>query len=459
MLRTIALGCLATVCMAGTTWAQTRLPPDPKPTCTVSAREFATWFQSGHVTRDGFVKPADSVGFPTNNTICDFYKWSSQMFLWLTSSATSTTYGGSGPVFDSPVFYDVSPQNAQGQRMLIPNTPGIPNPILPIRIMKPEEIGETGQAGGGGVLISQAGSLVYYGIHVNDVYAEFLAGQKGGQIQASEFPNSQADLNAVEHFAGHNFSDGIALTLELKTSWVDATTVEAGRYLTIEAQVPAYDRSSSTLWPPAGTQTRPLALVGMHVVGTVQGHPEFVWATFEHVDTVPDNTYYYTRSDGTMGVVPYDASGNWLFMASGGSMAGANVERAAVDKAGNIVAKSGQTIGPSNTYRVNPWGNAGNAASSATNNTEILSVNTDVLALLADGDIRKNYILIGALWTQNGQIPGTVNPPPPQIGSLELANSTMETYHQDLNCFVCHQGPSFGKNDLSHIYFEIQPLR
>ncbi len=48
-------------------------------------------------------------------------------------------------------------------------------------------------------------------------------------------------------------------------------------------------------------------------------------------------------------------------------------------------------------------------------------------------------------------------------GSLFLSNTTMETYHQNLNCFTCHNQPdtakpSFGAFELSHIYSEIVPL-
>ena len=105
-------------------------------------------------------------------------------------------------------------------------------------------------------------------------------------------------------------------------------------------------------------------------------------------------------------------------------------------------------------YRVNPWGDAGGLASSAKNNTQIISLNSDVVGLLADGDVRKNYIQTGSLWTQDGQIP----PAGTQVGSLDLANSTMETYHQSVNCFVCHSvssGPGVG---ISHIYDTLQPL-
>ncbi|MFQ5938921.1 MAG: hypothetical protein ACE5KL_02490 [Alphaproteobacteria bacterium] len=454
MIKKLALALFASSFLATGAQAQSKLPPDPSSTCSVSESEFASWFASGTVTKDGWVRPADSVGFPQQNTKCDFYKWSAQMFLWLTSPEPA----GSGRyVFDTDLFYDVSPENAVGHREFIPSSAG--NPFA-LRLQKPEEIEETGQAGGGAALISQEGSLVYYGIHTNDVYAYFLTGQKGGQIQASDFPTTRFDLDAVERFAGRPFSDGIALTMELKTSWVDAATVDASKYVTITATVPSYTRTNNKTWSLAGTETKNLALVGFHVVGTVQGHPEMVWATFEHLSNTPDNDYYYQAADGTTRVVKYDSSGEWLFMASNGSRTGANAERAKVNGAGDIVAYTkqdpNQTIGPSNTYRVNPWGDSGGQVSSAENNTEIISLNTDVLGYLAPGDVRANYIQIGALWTQHGQIPP--NPNAKQIGSLDLANSTMETYHQNLNCFTCHQGTSFGKDQLSHIYWNLQPL-
>ena len=129
--------------------AQSHLPPDPDQTCTVTQATINGWFVGGKVVKNGPVNPANSVNFPVINTTCDFYKWSSQMFLWLTS--TSTAYSATTPVFDSPVFFDVSPP-VNGKRTLIPNTEFN---IFHLRSAKPEEIGETGQAGGGGVLISQ----------------------------------------------------------------------------------------------------------------------------------------------------------------------------------------------------------------------------------------------------------------------------------------------------------------
>lgn len=105
--------------------AQT-LPANVKQTCTVPATTFASWFQSGTVTANGAVKPANSITF-SNSPNCDFYRWSQQMFLWLTSPAP-TTYG-SGRVFDSAAFFDVSPLDSSGKRHFIPHTTG-PGPII-----------------------------------------------------------------------------------------------------------------------------------------------------------------------------------------------------------------------------------------------------------------------------------------------------------------------------------------
>ena len=91
--RTVFLAVL--VLSAATGFAQT-LPSNAQATCTAN---IAPWFQSGSVTLNGAVNPANSLNLDTSNN-CNFYLWSEQMFLWMTSPATSI-YGGSGRVFQS----------------------------------------------------------------------------------------------------------------------------------------------------------------------------------------------------------------------------------------------------------------------------------------------------------------------------------------------------------------------
>ena len=66
----------------------------------VSAVEFNKWFASGMAKANGVVLPADSVNF-TPDSLCSFYKWSWQMFLWMNSTT------GPGLVVDSDQFFEV----------------------------------------------------------------------------------------------------------------------------------------------------------------------------------------------------------------------------------------------------------------------------------------------------------------------------------------------------------------
>ena len=157
------------------------LPQDVQADCTVDGADFSTWFESGNPSADGAVKPADSESFPTDNSVCDFYKWGAQMFLWLSSPS------GDGRVLDSPALFNVMPADASGKRYLQSNDTGEAVQFA-LRTEKFDDIGEVGQAGSSGALMSQNGALVYYGVHVNDVYGYFLTGQKGGELDQTTFP-------------------------------------------------------------------------------------------------------------------------------------------------------------------------------------------------------------------------------------------------------------------------------
>jgi hypothetical protein len=420
--------------------------------CTISPKELATWFDSGKISKDGAVHFADSLGFPQQNTKCDFYKWAHQMFLWITSPSDG------GIVLDSPSFFDVNFDANGGY--YVSNGPGAARNTFALRGAKPQSIQPGGQAGGNDTLLSLGGSLVYFGVHANDVYAWFNTAVTNGVLPTTApFPTTQAELTAITTYAAKNgtqLADARALTLELKTAWVDVATVaNPASYITIPAWVPNYVKLNTQQWvidskQPAVFKT--LALVGFHIVGPVAGHPEMVWATFEHLGNAPDNTFYFDGSGGSPIEVPYNSSGSWNFMRSGGSQTGALVAQMTVDsKTGNINATTGNSIRANDVYRVNPWGNAPTAAS-AENNSELISLNIDiglVLALL--GDVRANYFQLGAVWTRNGTIPSS-GTDPNLVGSLLLSNATMETYHQfsPPGCFGCHSATT--STGTSHLF-------
>jgi hypothetical protein len=553
--RVIRLMLLVVVAIAGLAraggWFTTAqsLPADAQATCTVTAPAFASWFESGSVTLNGAVKPADSVNFP-NVPNCSFYQWSDQMFLWLTSPTPLKYGGGGGRIFDSPAFYDVSPPDASGNRTYIPHTAGLiknlnvrvaqlgPNRLPVIkdkrgrlfeieqprmapsgkqlilnRSNQPVEIEslrigadrkpvfldkshkaiprprpniravlnksfiaqkfvvnkvpifvdvngniidtEEGQAGGGEALLAQNGSLIYYSTSVNDVWAFFQTGTKNGSITPTptKFPTTQAELNKVIAYAatkGKTFPDPEALAIEVKSSWIETTGLaNLSDYVTMQGTVPTYDQSDPNHWVQNGQKTVQLALLGMHVVGSTKGHPEMVWATYEHFGNTPNAAFTYNATSGSNPkTVAQDTTGTWLFSANG-APAPFNIAHLKASGA-DLISISPFTISPSNTLRENAWGDSPGAGS-ASKNTEIIAINNSVMGKLISGDVRKNYMLTGSTWTIGGAAPTAGN----QVGTNHMTNSTMETYQQGGNCFSCH---ATNTPSVSHVFDPLKPL-
>jgi hypothetical protein len=122
--------------------AQIVLPADANTTCAVSPEKFNRWFESGTVAKDGIVKPADSVAFtgvpePQEPRECPFYKWSAQMFLWLTSQVPIAG-GKTGHVFDSALFYGVSSADDDGKRTLERKDPDADDKFLNFKVSIPQ---------------------------------------------------------------------------------------------------------------------------------------------------------------------------------------------------------------------------------------------------------------------------------------------------------------------------------
>ncbi|GGX46975.1 hypothetical protein GCM10007385_13370 [Tateyamaria omphalii] len=494
-MKTIVCVTAACVAIAGPVWADSIVPTDMAPTCVVAPDTFKGWFADDTIAANAAVNAPDSVTFTTtygDPDKCDFYTWGAQMFLWLTST------DGTKLVLDSPNFFTIAPADSDGNRVFIENTDSTPA-ALQVRSEKADtpagdDIGEIGQAGSSGVLMSQDNSLVYYGLAANDAYAYFLTGQKDPNstlASKTTFPYNQTDLDDLNAYMSTSWSGttlltGNQLAMELKTSWVEASTLaDSSTYLTIEGTIPNFvandDNSSMSVDTTNPTKTVALALTGMHVVGTVQDHPEFVWATFEHYNNAPDAPYYYLADDGTITLNDFDSDHDFLFMARNGTQAGANTECMKAKSDGTIAVQINSTGGfmcnggivPSNTVREYPWGSLANDPSSATvsNNTLLLSINNSVRSQLAAGDIRANYIQTGSVWTTTPS-DGSVAPIPNQTanqalnlrGSTSIANMTMETYTQGTNCFSCHSlsegAPnSFQAFGLSHVYSQIEPLQ
>lgn len=393
-------------------------------------------------------------------------------------------------------------QKLNDQQVLIRFGEGSSAIFVPAGSTTIENLGP-GQAGGDGVLLAQNGSMIFYETIVNDVYAWYTTGRmvpggiaplyvKNNPSTYGYFPTTAADLASVLKFASayaglppSAFPDANALAIEAKLSWVDVTSLpNPGSYITAQAMIPVYDRSTSSNWKLIGTRPATVALVGAHIVGSAAGHPEMIWATYEHQANAPLAGYQYTSGGKTVSV-PQNTAGQWLLAANGAS-APFNAETGHWDSTTqSIVQTTPPTpIGPTNTLREKAWGSASDGQpnqedkTAADANTQIISINTNVLGQLAaagaSADPRASYLLIGATWTFGGASPNGQYPANPgvynEIGTSMLANSTMETYQQGAdtrfstgtNCFSCHSDyTSTGTKAsvaVSHIFGGLTPL-
>ncbi|WP_298546377.1 hypothetical protein [uncultured Aquimarina sp.] len=471
--------------VAAVTPINSKLPTDVLKSCVVDATDFSSWFKSKSVSENGIVTPANSVTFTHQNN-CDFYKWSEQMFLWMTSPIKEGDYN-SGTVIETPAFYTVSPinlVNGTKERTLIPHASG--KMISAVANLQKSDT-EEGQATHDVLMAQKNDSILYYITMVNDVYAKFVLGAKMDQFSDTEFPTTQKKLDSIETFAnniGQPLKDPETLAIEIKTSWVDVTGLSDSNYITMDAIVPNYIKTD-TKWTPNTknpTRTAKLALVGIHIVGSTAGHPEMVWATFEHVNNAPNLSYTYldnSKPTPKTKTVSADTGNDWLLNDDSASSTYNQSHMKYTDS--DIVAYTkinpSQKITASNTKMTKPWGVADAGvpnpenASVAASNSQIISTNNSVLGQLSDGDMRKNYIFIGATWTNDGAPPtgksysvkDTLTASGVAIGTSQLANSTMETYAQNGSayskygsCFSCHsKNDGLLPTDLSHVYKEI----
>jgi hypothetical protein len=142
-------------------------------------------------------------------------------------------------------------------------------------------LGDIKQAGGRQILIDQNGHSLYYGIFVNQAYADFIA------------ENGLTTLAAVQGADPRLFFP--AGVVEFKSAWQDITDEPAEKYATYiqtDGLVPRLSKgpSGEILEDRNDPLQRRMALLALHVVYSYPGHPEFIWGSFEHSTGAPDTS-------------------------------------------------------------------------------------------------------------------------------------------------------------------------
>jgi len=387
---TFVLAALALAFAAHIARAQTELPPDLNTSVSCHIKnDSARLINSAKIG-----KAPDNLQFNGGGDACRFYERAEQMFLWLTSPVPSKRGQGSY-VFNSPLFYKVWSTHigarsfAQITRDEIGHGKIAFDVKIDIEPRRADANAEPGQADAN-VLMTQKRGLVYYLIEVNDVYAYFLTGQKTSEIipQPTHFPAEQPELEAVKKFASNHkkqFVDANTLTVELKSAWIEAAALkksELKNYITMEAAILTYKHLDPKTWVPNpnGVEKKKLALVAMHVVFGAKGHPEMLWATFEHVNNTRNRGYnYFAKGKDLSTPQCTESTGNWVFSllpetkcVDTGSF---NEAMMYFDRTSGNIKAYGNAIAPSDIRRESPWGSE---PTRAADNTQVISINKQV---------------------------------------------------------------------------------
>jgi hypothetical protein len=304
-------------------------------------------------------------------------------------------------------------------------------------------LGVVRQAGHRQILVDQDNHTLYYGLHMNQGFVDFVA--------QNNLRTSQGIMKVDPNLA---FPPGVA---EFKTAWKDIDPRDfpdgSGNLCTANGKVqPPTDFASdpgdysnyitTMAWVPWLTQDpvtnvitedadhpvlRKVALVAIHCVYTLPGHPEFIWGSVQHVNVkeidptvltfagvqimgMPDGQPDSIASDGggpalpdpndptnAMVTFPPGRGHKYIFY-SGNALESASNQTPA-DKDLGFDASAQTFAAPTNVFRVFP----GSKANDLEPDTAVFSLNSNINALYAQGNLpasdkRVNYRLVAAVW-------------------------------------------------------------
>ena len=362
---------------------------------------------------------------PDPDSDCAFYKWAWQEFLFVTQPASEGN--------DRPRFLDFA------TRSELPSREN--DPADGTRTIIPRDLGAIRQAGSLGIVVDQRGRLLYYATHFNVEFAKFVRDK--GLTKAVPLDVS-SDLQ---------FPKG---SLELKSSWkVVAPGEDASRFFTIKTSIPWFKLTPNgeMLVDASRSREETLALLGMHIVGIVEGHPEFIWATFEHNDNAPE----LPVGRSPRSPQPVDSSRDWTLYRKGAKASDCN-NKLDNSKLTRLFNQEDQTWAtPVSVFREFAFG-------ADDEPQDIKRLNDSVHFLLPpELAVWKNYSFMGAMWLhdpdrdfkEDSDFNGEAAAHPERRvlgGDTRLSNATMETFTQSIqNCFSCHNTMARTINQQVHI--------
>lgn len=397
------------------------------------AAETAAYCESDWFPHSQTPAPAEGEGSPfdvSSTTNLIFHQWSWQKFLWLTKPQENGL----------PLFLNETVQVTDHMELV-----SVPSGVS-------VALTDTEQAGSDAVLTTNPAynadglsATVYYSIHVSDVM--LLAAEAFRVLLADGLlPADNLEVFPVG-------------SLELKVSWVDVAAIP-------EAQRSDYFTTSAMIGDDLLTT---VAMLGMHVVGVVENHPEFIWATFEHEDLGPSFDWASQTASSSADELLFQAGTTTGLDGITWTGTSAKAPYEAFD-----LFEVGVPRVPGNGFMTT-------SQSEPENFDNIQAINACVAQSL--DDVWANYFYNGSTWINtDGMTPaeqaqlivnlgngiGSAVPGASARGSLNNANLTMETFTQTfqgslaaidvsslVNCLTCHTASHSGNSSplyISHIF-------
>jgi len=343
-----------------------------------------------------------NISFTTN---AQFHEISWEYFRWLTQKVD----GGKLRFETLPNASSIDPGYKEGQDHVL---------SLAVKSPKGSVLAGINQAASDGILVDQNNRAIYTSIYINETYRDFVLENK---------LNTPAGLRGVDSTL--NFPVG---SFSLKVAWkIVGAGEEVSNFYTKKAKVSKLANKDGKIVLTDKPIEETVALVGFHIAVAIKGHPEMVWATFEHNQNAPDLVE---------GQMPGDevAATDYTFYKS------RTLASACNDKAEPIIKLNEETQEITPITQVFRQYRLGGGTSVNQNNIDRLN---DVFHnKMAANSVWRNYREIGAIWFNQSDAlkPNSSFASTDTLltGSKRLSNSTIETFTQrtrDLDqCFGCH---------------------
>jgi hypothetical protein len=398
----------------------------PEGMCPFNVKDLDPWFP---VTPPlVYFKP-----LPHPETECPFYVFAFQHFLIATQPAAD----------GKPAFLGWNTiENTFGKHA------GEPPPAVPVLT------GGVTQAGSRQLLIDQKGKPIYYGLHFNQRFVNFVYQHELTTVDAIR--NAPADLK---------FDEPDIVTLKSAWMLVDDASPPAN-FIVAKVRVPTFKMvDGKPVEDYSKLRDVTVALIALHVVFTIPGHPEFIWGTFEHViagtgisDVAPSARTQPGPGTGPATVI---SQTDHLLYKAGTTVANSN--KTVVNPMFDEATQSFPVSQASHIYRVF----RGSLSHQADIDEDVVSLNQNMLARYkteprpAAEDKRVNYLMVGTIWLDrpedsfklNAELVNDYTDPdiqrngPESLKSItggedRLSSTAMESFTQDgnafSNCFTCH---------------------